>query len=159
MTASRVITAALAPIALIGALAGCGPGGTGKAPALENVPLLPGAKIVARSHECDKGANPYCALALVVVDPRFKNSDQLVSAEHDWVHAAGWRGVTADTGDENAAESPGHEYRVTYATASGDLKGIDLGWIHRSKKIAKALSHSLFAHASAMSVLLEHGES
>jgi hypothetical protein len=158
MTAGRVI-AVLAPIAMIAGLAGCGPGATGSAPPLEQLPLLPGAKVVARSQQCDKGANPYCALELVIVDGRFKTSDQLVTAEHKWVHAAGWRGVTADTGDERAAESPGHKYRITYATASGDLKGVDLGWIHRSKKIAYALSRSLFSHDSAMSVLLEAGES
>jgi hypothetical protein len=149
MTVARVV-AVLAPIAL---LAGCGPGGTGSAPTANQLPLVPGAKIVAQAQRCDKGATE-----LVVVASQYRTSEALVSAEHRLVHSAGWRGVTADTGDERAAESPGHKYRVTYATASGDLKGIDLGWIHRSKRIAYALSRQLFAHSSAMSVLLEAGE-
>jgi hypothetical protein len=161
MTAGRVSTivrviAFLAPAA---ALAGCGASATGTAPPVHALPLLPGARIVAQAQECDKGANPYCSLELVVVDPDFKSSGDLLKAEHTLVHAKGWRGVTADTGDENAAESPGHKYRVTYGTASGDLTGIDLGWIHRSRKIAVALSKTLFAHDSAISMLLEAGES
>jgi hypothetical protein len=150
------LVAVLVPVAVV---AGCGTGGGSKPPTLDKLPLLPGSKVVAQAHQCDKGANAYCALEVVIVDQRFKNSKQLVDAEHDWVHSAGWNGVTADTGNERAAESPGHKYRVTYATASGDLTGIDLGWIKRSRKIAVALSRSLFAHAPAMSVLLEFGES
>jgi hypothetical protein len=161
MTAGRVSTIAriFAAAATVTVLAGCGAAGTGTAPSADRLPLLPDAKIVAQAQQCDKGANPYCALELVVVDSDFKNSTDLVKAEHALVHSKGWRGVTADTGDEDAAESPSHAYRVTYGTASGDLTGIDLGWIHRSRKIAVALSKSLFAHDSAMSVLLEAGES
>jgi hypothetical protein len=154
-TVSRLV-AILAPVAL---LAGCGQSNSSRALSLDQLPLLPGSKIVARAQQCDKGANAYCALEAVIVDARFKNSQELVDAEHDWVHNAGWNGVTADTGNERAAESPGHRYRVTYATASGDLTGIDLGWIKRSRTIAYALSKSLFAHAPAMSILLETGES
>ena len=95
----------------------------------------------------------------MVVAPRFTTSEDLVNAEHDLVHGEGWAGVSADTGDERAAESPGHKLRVTYATAYGDLKGIDLGWIHRRSQIARALSQALFDHASAMSVELDLGSS
>jgi hypothetical protein len=144
-------------LAAVAAVAGCGASGQ-QAPAASQLPLLRGARIVAQSHQCDKGANAYCATELVVVDEDYKNSNDLVNAEHDLIHQAGWNGVTADTGNENAAESPGNKYRVTYSTASGDLTGIDLGWIHRSKKIAYALSRSLFAHQTAMSMLLQAGE-
>ena len=48
---------------------------------------------------------------------------------------------------------------MTYATAYGDLKGIDLGWIKRSRTITLALSRALFDRASAMSVMLEVGSS
>jgi hypothetical protein len=160
MTAGRVralwtLLAVAVPIAV---LSGCGSGGSSQALSLGNVPLLPGSTVVAHAQQCDKGANAYCAMEAVVVNPRYKNSKQLVDAEHNWVHGAGWRGVTADTGNERAAESPGHKYRVTYATASGDLTGIDLGWIKRSRSIARALSKTLFARAPAMSLLLEAGE-
>ncbi len=120
---------------------------------------MPGAQIIAQATSCDKGANPFCALQLVVVDARYKTSEDLVNAEHDVVHKAGWPGLAAETGDERAAESPGHKLRVTYGTASGDLQGIILGWIHRRPKIAVALSRTLFNHATAMSVELDPGSS
>jgi hypothetical protein len=46
---------------------------------------------------------------------------------------------------------------VIYATASGDLEAIDLGWIRRARAITLALSHSLFSHQPALSLLLEKG--
>ncbi len=146
-------------VALIFALAGCGAVKGAQAPRLDQVPLVRGAKVIAQATQCDRGANAFCALEFVVVDPHFKTSMDLVNAEHDVVHRAGWPGVGADTGDERAAESPGHKLRVTYGTASGDLEGIDLGWIHRSSKIARALSRTLFDHATAMSVELDPGSS
>jgi hypothetical protein len=157
MSARRVCVLGLP--ALILALAGCGSGAGKGPPKLEQLPLVPGAQVVAQATSCDKGANPFCALQLVVVDPRFKTSDDLVNAEHDLVHNSGWPGLEADTGDERAAESPGHKLRVTYATAYGDLQGIDLGWIHRRPEIAKALSKTLFDHVSAMSVEVDPGSS
>ena len=53
--------------------------------------------------------------------------------------------------------SPGDKLRVTYATAYGDLKDIELGWISRAKPISLALSHAIFDRAAAMSVMLEIG--
>lgn len=147
----------LAP--LLAVLAGCGGGNAGKLSASQ-VPLVPGARVVAQVTQCDRGANAYCALALVVQDQRYRNSDQLEKAEHHRVRAAGWRGVGADTADENAAESPSHKLRITYATAYGELKGIDLGWIHRPRAIATVLARTMFAHAPAtISILVESGDS
>jgi hypothetical protein len=157
MTAGRVSVIGL--LALTAALTGCGSGGGHPAPDASQLPLVAGAKIVAQDTQCDRGANAFCALELVVVNPRYKTSADFVDAEHDFVHSRGWDGVTADTGDERAAESPGHKLRVTYATALGDLQGIELGWIHRSHTISKALSRTLFDHASAMSVELDTGSS
>ena len=51
------------------------------------------------------------------------SSDDLLKGERDDLLAAGWTRVNGDTGDERAAQSPGHKLRVTYASASGDLKG------------------------------------
>jgi hypothetical protein len=157
MTAGRV--SAIGLLALSVALVGCGPGSNTKAPEASQLPLLPGARIVATDTQCDRGANAFCALELVVVDSKFKSSEDFVNAEHDYIHAAGWDGVTADTGDERAAESPGHKLRATYGTAIGDLQGIELGWIHRSHTISKALSKTLFEHSAAMSVELDRGSS
>jgi hypothetical protein len=158
MTVGRVSALGLATSLLL-VLGGCGSVKGAPPPAASQLPLVPGAKVVAQATQCDKGANPFCALELVVVDPRFKTSEDLVNAEHDVVHKAGWAGVGADTGNERAAESPGHKLRVTYATASGDLTGIDLGWIHRSRTIAVSLSRTLFNHYPAMSVELDPGSS
>jgi hypothetical protein len=155
MTAGRVSLIGLTALTL--AVAGCGSAGSHPAPEAGQLPLVPGTKIVAQDTQCDRGANAFCALELVIVNSRFKTSEDFVDAEHDYVHSRGWDGVAADTGDERAAESPGHKLRVTYATALGDLQGVELGWIHRSHKISKALSRTLFDHASAMSVELDTG--
>jgi hypothetical protein len=93
----------------------------------------------------------------VVVDRRYGSSDALVSSEHRKVHSQGWAGVGGDTGDERAAESPGHKLRVTYATAYGELKGIDLKWIQRPRTITMALSRAMFDRDPAMALLLETG--
>jgi hypothetical protein len=161
MTAGRV-SARLSVIglgAVTVALAGCGTGGGSPAPDPSQLPLVPGARIVAQDTQCDRGASAFCSLQLVVVDSNYTTSEDFVDAEHDFVHSKGWAGVTADTGDEQAAESPGNKLRVTYATAYGDLQGIELGWIHRSRTISKALSRTLFDHASAMSVQVDRGSS
>jgi hypothetical protein len=157
MSARRV--SVLGVPALIVALAGCGTGAGAGPPKLSQLPLVSGAQVVVQATSCDKGANAFCALQFVVLDQRYKTSEDLVNAEHDVVHKAGWPGVTAETGDERAAESPGHKLRVTYGTASGDLQGIILGWIHRRPQIAEALSRAMFDHSTAMSVELDHGSS
>jgi hypothetical protein len=119
--------------------------------------MLDGGRIVARVKNCDKGANAYCGWQLVVVDPRYRTSADLVVAEHDRLRRLGWTGADAETGDEHAADSPGHKLRVTYATAYGELKDIDLGWVKRDKAIGLALSRTLFDRSSAMSIMLELG--
>jgi hypothetical protein len=157
MIARRLrLAALLAPIA---ALAGCGHSASKTSFSLQQLPLVPGAKVTRQLKQCDRGANAFCALELVIVDPLYKSSNDLEKAEHRWVRAAGWRGVGGDTVYENAAESPGHKLRVTYATADDDLRAVDLGYIHRPTTIALALSHAMFARAPAMSVLLESGDS
>ncbi len=90
---------------------------------------------------------------------RPRSADALVKDEHALLLKNGWTGANAETGEQHAADSPGHKLRVTYATAFGDLKGIDLGWIKRSRTLTLALSHALFAHTAAMSMLLEMGAS
>ncbi len=156
MTAGRL---GLAPLALVVALAGCGRSATGRVPDLAKLPLVPGANIVAQARQCDRGANAFCSFQLVVVDPRYRTSIALVSSERRHLRQLGWTGMNADTGEEDAAESPGHQLRVTYATAFGDLEGIDLGWIKRPRKIALALSRAMFDRSAAMSVMLEVGSS
>jgi hypothetical protein len=155
---TRRLRLAIVPV-LAAVLAGCGHGGSPHDVSLRQLPLVPGAKIVSMVRSCDRGASAFCALDLVIVDPLYHSSEQLLKAEHVWVHAAGWRGVGGDTDDENASESPTHNLRVTYATASGDLKAVDLALIRRPPKIALALSRVMFQRAPALSVLLEAGSS
>jgi hypothetical protein len=147
----------MAALAVAAALVGCGQDSASRTPSASVLPLVPGAKIVVQAQNCDKGANAFCALQLVVVDSRLKNSNDLLSGEHRFLHARGWLGVGGDTGQQRAAESPGRKWRVTYATAFGDLQGIELGGIKRSRKITLALSRALFDRAAAISILLEAG--
>jgi hypothetical protein len=154
MTAGRVVTAVGAAAALL--LAGCGNSGN-RSPAIGKLPLAAGSKVVAQVRQCDKGKNSYCSVELVIVNHGYGNSWALVSGERRSLSQDGWTQTHADTGDEHAAQSPGDKLRVTYATAMGDLKDVELGWITRSHAIAVALSHTIFERASAMSVLLELG--
>ncbi len=140
-------------------LAGCGSSSSPTKLSLRQVPLVPGAKVAKLIKQCDRGANAFCAIELVIVDPLYHSSIDLEKAEHKWVRAAGWRGVGGDTVYENAAESPGHKLRVTYATATDDLRAVDLGFIKRPSEIAIELSRTMFTHAPAMSMLLESGDS
>jgi hypothetical protein len=158
MTAGRLGLVASA-LSIATALAACGQTSTGRSPDLAKLPLVPGASVVAQARQCDKGANAFCSFQLVVTDPRYPSSKALVSSERRQLHKLGWSGMDADTGEEQAAESPDHKLRVTYATAFGDLKGIDLNWIKRPPSIALALSRTMFARSSAMSVMLEVGAS
>jgi hypothetical protein len=156
MTGRRLSGVALAATIVL-AVAGCGSGGGDRAPALTSLPLVPGAHIVTRYKQCDKGSNAYCAWELVIVDHQFKTSRDLTAGEHLLLTKQGWSAATADTGEQRAADSPGHKLRVTYSTAYGDLKGIDLGWIERPRQITLSLSRQIFNRASTMSMMLELG--
>jgi hypothetical protein len=147
----------LAVAATLLALAGCGASGGDRSPSLASLPLVPGANVVTRVKQCDRGANAYCGWELVVVDHRYKSSRDLTAAEHDLLRKLGWSSALADTGEQRAADSPGHKLRVTYSTAYGDLKGIDLGWIQRPRSITLTLSRMIFSRVSSMSMLFEIG--
>jgi hypothetical protein len=152
MTARR-----LSPLAVgLVAAAACG-SGTTRAPDVGKLPLVPGAQVVTTARQCDKGANAFCAIELVVVDKQYRDSLALLLGERDVLKSSGWTGASPDTGEQAADDSPGHKLRVTYATAAGDLKGIDLGWIKRSRSVTLALSHMIFAQAPALSMMLELG--
>ncbi|HEY1507476.1 MAG TPA: hypothetical protein VGF93_00640 [Solirubrobacteraceae bacterium] len=155
--------AALGPpltlVAACVALAGCGSGGSSHQPDLAQLPLVDGASVVTQVRACDHGHNAFCAIEIVVTDHRYKTSSDLVEDEHAQLDKHGWTGGQGDTNQQKAADSPGHKLRVTYATASGDLRGIDLGSIQRPRKITLALSHVMFDQAPAMSIMLEVGAS
>jgi hypothetical protein len=154
MRATRLGAGTLAAVAL--SAAGCGGGGP-RAPQVSSLPLISGASVIAQAEQCDRGANAYCAVQLVIVDHRFRTSTELMKAERRQLTGLGWSLANGDTGNEHAADSPGHRLRVTYATPEADLQGIDLGWIKRPRRIALALSEQLFARSPALSIMLEKG--
>ena len=156
---SRALVALIALAALGVVIAGCGSSGGNRRPDLAQLPLVNGANVIAQVHSCDRGKNAYCAIELVVVDRSYKNSTDLVKEEHAQLRAHGWTGGQGDFSQQKAADSPGHKLRVTYATASGDLRGVDLGTIQRPRPITLALSRAMFDQSPAMSVMLEVGAS
>jgi hypothetical protein len=153
--------ARLVPAAGLAALTlgACGQSQAQRTPDVNKLPLVPGAKVALRVQECDTGANAFCAWELLVVAEHYRSSDELVKAEHALLLKSGWSGADADTGDQHAADSPGHKLRITYATPSGDLRDIVLGSVKRSRKLTLALSHVMFVRSAAMSMLLEVGAS
>jgi hypothetical protein len=153
----RTVGLALLPIAVVVSVVACGQQSTTQSPALSQLPLVDGARIVTNVRECDKGANAFCAIELVVVGPRYKSSVDLVKAQRARLKGSGWTGVAPDDGQQRAAESPGQKLRITYATAAADLLGIDLEWIKRPHPITLALANAMFARSPAMSILLEAG--
>ncbi len=141
---------------LVAALAACG-GSKDHVPNTAQVPLVPGAKIVARIQQCDPGAAAYCGIQLVVIDTRYQSSDDLLLSERARLHAKGWTGANGDVGPESAADSPGHKLHLTYASALGELLSWDSGWIKRAHPIIDALSNTVFDHQPALSLMLEDG--
>ncbi|MGH2869600.1 MAG: hypothetical protein ACRDNK_18795 [Solirubrobacteraceae bacterium] len=140
-------------------LAGCGSAASGRTPPPASVPLTSGAQVLASVRRCDRGANAFCAVQMVIADSHYRNSTELLIGERHYLQGLGWTVSNADTGDEHAADSPGHTLRLTYATAALDLKDVDLGWVQRAGSIAHALSRAMFARQSALSLMLETGSS
>jgi hypothetical protein len=155
---SRLSAGALGLLVVAAIVAGCG-GDAPRRPNLSAVPLVPGGRVVVRANACDAGANAYCALDVVFVNPNFKSAQALVTNERRWLKRSGWIRVSAQTGDELAADSPTDRLRVTYATAALDLKDIDLGWIKRPRAISLALSDAIYDGAAAMSINVVAGPS
>jgi len=156
----RWIYALLAPalaLALALPLAGCGTSAPSRTPGLTTLPLTAGARIVAQTRRCDRGADPYCAVQLVVESAGYSSSGALMTGERRHLDSLGWSHGNGDTGHELAAESPGQRLRLIYGTAAADLQAIDLGYIRRSPRIAMALSRAMFDRATAISLMLETG--
>jgi hypothetical protein len=152
----------LLPLAAAGiaGLTGCGGHSSANAtPELSAVPMAGGTHVVAHTRRCDRGANAYCAVQLVLVGEHDRSSVQLLDREANHLKSLGWTVSNGDTGVESASESPGHKLRLTYATAADDLEGVDLGWIRRSPRITLALSRVMFNRDSALSLMLETGSS
>lgn len=116
-----------------------------------------GAKVLEQVTECDRSANAFCGIELVVADPQSPSSGALVAKERFRLRKSGWVLSQGDIPAERAASSPDGRLRVTYATAAGELLGVDLGWITRSRPVALALARAMFDRTPSMAVLLETG--
>lgn len=162
MTSTRLSVALPALVLALGGcgfvLAGCGQSGSSPGSlSLSQLPLISGASVVAQTRQCDSGANAFCAIEAVIVDRRTASSGALVTSEQRRLRQLGWMAAAGDNGKETADDSPGQQVRVTYATAEGDLTGIDLGWIKRPWVIEWSLSRAMFQRLPAMSIMLEQG--
>ena len=143
----------------LGALAGCSQAaaGGGRSPNPAALPLVNGAQVVEQVTLCDRSANAFCGVELVVVDGHSHSSGALVAKERFHLGKLGWTFGQGDIPDERSASSPDGKLRVIYTTASADLLGVDLGWISRSRPVALALSRAMFNRQAAMSLMLETG--
>jgi hypothetical protein len=156
MTAGR-LGAVAALIAFV--VAGCGSAPARRTPDPAGLPLVAGTRVVASARHCDTGSNAFCVIEMVAVNPRFSTASKLLAAQSDQLRSLGWTPAGPEIGEERAAESPGHRLWASLATAYGDLKGVDLGWITRSRSIALALSKAMFERAPAISIKLQAGSS
>jgi hypothetical protein len=153
MRAARATTILVTAVAV----AGCSHGH--RVPALSGLPLAPASHVVLQAKICNPGANAYCADELVVTNSQFHSSQDFLDTERAILHKLGWTGQYAPNGNEHSDDSPGHKLRVIFATAQGDLIGIDLGWIKRSRSIGLALAHAMIKRQATLSMLLLAGAS
>ena len=118
---------------------------------------MPGARVSLEKRVCNRGANAFCALDVIVTAPRYRSSIALLQAEHRLLRRHRWTPANAPVGQELGADSPGDKLRVTYATPSQELQAIEFSYIKRPRAITLALSHDLFANASVLSIELQLG--
>ncbi len=150
-------------VTVLAALAGAAIGGCGdspplaRTPKLAGLPLVTGSQVEIQMRTCDRGANAYCQLQLVVVGAHYRSSLEMLRAERRLLQSRHWSHANAPIGLEAAADAPSDRLRVTYATASNELRGFDLGWINRARPITLALAHDLLAQRSALAVVLQLG--
>ena len=157
LAGAGVIVAAMVVVAV--AIVATGRGGTPRAIGLTNIPMIPGARVLTKVRSCDRGVNPYCSVQVVIVGDQYPTSQALQIAYADQLRRLGWTTTTGPDGKETSADSPGHELRLTFATAYEDLRLIDLGWIQRRAPISRSLSATLFRRARALSIMLVTGSS
>jgi hypothetical protein len=140
------------------ALAGCGAQTSRQTtPKPSALPLVRGSTVVEQVTECDRSANAFCGIELVVVNRHTHSSGALVAKERYRLRKAGWSIGQGDIPAESSAASPDGKLRITMATAASDLLGIDLGWITRSRPAALALARVMFKGQPAISIMLETG--
>jgi hypothetical protein len=154
--AGAVLIAALAVAVIVVAT---GRGGAPREVGLTNIPMPPGARVMTKVGSCDRGVHSYCALQVVIVGDRYRTSQALRQTYGAQLLKLGWTTTKGPDGNETAADSPGHELRLTFATAYEDLLGIDSNWIQRTPTISHSLASAMFDRAPALSLMLLRGSS
>jgi hypothetical protein len=157
LAGAGVIVAAIVAVAVV--IVATGRGGTPRAIGLKDVPMVTGARVMTRVRSCDRGASRYCALQVVIVGGRYPTSQALRTTYGAALLKQGWTTTKGPDGNETAADSPGHELRLTFATAYEDMLGIDSNWIQRTAAISHSLSSAMFDRAPALSIMLVRGSS
>jgi hypothetical protein len=152
-----VVVGAVVVIAV--AVVATGRGGTPRTVGLTNIPLPAGTRVVSHVRSCDRGVNPYCAVQVVVAGDRYPSSAALRTVYGRQLAKLGWTTANGPDGNETAVDSPGHELRLTYATAYEDLLGIDSNWIQRTAAISHSLANTMFNRSPALSIMLARGSS
>jgi hypothetical protein len=158
-TLAGAAVAVVAGLAVLVVIVTTGRGGTPRAIGLRNIPLPAGTRVVSHVRSCDRGINPYCALQVVIVGDHYPTSTALRAAYGQQLAKQGWTVAKGPDGNETAADSPGHELRLTYATAYEDLLGVDSKWIQRTAAVSHSLSTAMFDRAPALSLMLVRGSS
>ena len=149
----------LTAVAVAVAVAGCGRGGNPRAIGVSEVPLPSGATVLDSVRSCDRGANPYCSVQLVVVGPGYGTSTALLAGEQAALKRQGWTSALGPQGKEKGSDSPGHNLRMTYSTAYQGLLALDSGYIQRAPALAHAMAGVVFTGSPALSLILERGSS
>ncbi|MGH2896838.1 MAG: hypothetical protein ACRDPM_26710 [Solirubrobacteraceae bacterium] len=157
LTGAGVVVAAIVAAALV--IVVTGRGGTPRAIGLQDIPLVAGTRVMTKVRSCDRGVNRYCALQVVIVGDRYPTSQALRTTYGAKLLKLGWTTTKGPDGNETAADSPGHELRLTFATAYEDMLGIDSKWIQRTATISHSLSSTMFDRAPALSIMLVRGSS
>jgi hypothetical protein len=121
--------------------------------------MVSGTRVLTKVRSCDPGVHPYCALQVIVVGDQHQTSQELRKTYRQNLLKLGWTTTKGPDGNETAADSPGHELRLTFATAYEDLLGIDSNWIQRTREISHSLSSVMFDGSPALSIMLLRGSS
>jgi len=157
LAGAGVFVAATVVVAVL--VATTGRGGTPRAIGLKDIPMVPGTRVTSTVRSCDRGVHAYCSLQVVIAGERYRTSRALRNAYGANLLKLGWTTTKGPDGNETAADSPGHEVRLTFATAYEDLLGVDSNWIQRTPAISHSLSAAMFQRTPTLSVLLLRGSS
>lgn len=157
LAVAGVLVVGMAAVAF--AILATGRGGTPRAIGLKNLPTLAGTRVMTQVRSCDRSAHAYCALQVVLVGDRYRTSSALRVAYAARLADLGWSSAKGPVDAETAADSPGHELRLTLATAYAELTDIDVGSVQRTAAISHSLSDTIFDRAPALSLMLMRGSS